>query len=81
MRDEAGVEVYPNPTQDKLHIHLSTLTETRIVLYNVLGEEVYTGTSNGKETELSLAALPQGLYFLIVKTKENRIFTEKVIKQ
>lgn len=62
-----SVVVFPNPTTS--HVTLTT-TETsfyptdRVVVYNVVGELLYTSTISGQETEIDLSLYPGGMYFI-----------------
>lgn len=77
--EAAKIKIQPNPTADKVQISASAIMQ-ELSLYNAMGQLVYTAASKGKETELSLAAYPQGVYFLVIKTEGNHIFTEKIVK-
>lgn len=55
----AGINIYPNPVQDVLHIELNGSGQFR--LYNLQGQLMLDQTLSGK-TDLHLNNLPKGLY-------------------
>jgi hypothetical protein len=73
----SGVEMYPNPTEGKINLELSSNCEVTIM--NSLGQLVYeTNLSRGKH-ELDLVHLAKGLYVVKVKSGKDLV-TIKVIK-
>ena len=75
-----GVEasVYPNPTNGMLRIELpEDLGQVDFHLYNMNGQLVKKGQSEGPQSELSLTDLPSGAYLLGIFSKDvlNQQFT------
>ena len=58
------LEVYPNPVSDVLYIKNLPCERVEYSIFNMLGQEVATGSSNGT---ISVLALEKGLYFLQIK--------------
>ena len=58
------LEVYPNPTADVLYLKNLPSEKVAYSIYNVLGQEVAAGSTNGT---ISVATLEHGIYFLQVK--------------
>ena len=59
------LEVYPNPVSDVLYMKNLPCESVEYSIFNRLGQEVMSGSSNGA---VSVAALENGLYFLKVKS-------------
>ena len=58
------LEVYPNPVSDILFIKNLPCKKVAYSIFNLMGQEVATGSSNGT---ISVAGLEKGIYFLQVK--------------
>ena len=58
------LEVYPNPVSDILFIKNLPCEKVEYSIFNMLGQEVTTGSSAGT---ISVTGLEKGLYFLQVK--------------
>ena len=58
------LEVYPNPVSDVLYIKNLPCERVEYSIFNMLGQKVVTGASNGT---ISVEALEKGLYFLQIK--------------
>jgi hypothetical protein len=52
----------------------------KVVVYNVLGQQVNVVEANSTDTQIDLSALTQGTYFVQI-TSQDTIETVKVIKQ
>jgi len=74
-------KVYPNPFNDLLTINYEAQTaDVSVTIYNVVGEKVLRRAINSINTELNLASLNRGVYFLQISDGEL-FFTKKVIHQ
>jgi hypothetical protein len=80
MQAAAGVSIYPNPTKETLNIklHVNKTQQYTITINNSIGEEVAVLE---KEKMFSkgihfmnhnIAELPQGQYFVTIKTEDSR---------
>ena len=67
------LKLYPNPATDKIHIS-STMTLSRLALYDVYGKLILTKENDTKILDVS--RLNSGVYFLEVSSN-----TEKVVKK
>ncbi len=65
--NNAGIEVYPNPTTDYININ-STEIINRVSLINNVGQIVLTQEVNETTIKLSADQLAEGTYFLRVET-------------
>lgn len=71
------LEVYPNPVSDVLYLKDLPCETVKYSIFNVLGQEVTTGTTSGS---ISVAGLQNGVYFLQIKGEgllETRKFVVK----
>ncbi len=82
-QDKLGIQVFPNPFRDQLHVKfgmgLEENTQYRVV--DTSGKVHKMGRISSGETSvlLDLASMPNGLYFLQLNLKEG-IVHQKVIK-
>lgn len=72
-----SIEVYPNPVSDVLYMKSLPLTTAYYSIFNVLGQEIASGTTNGN---ISVAGLQNGVYFLQVKGEGILETTKFVVK-
>jgi len=71
-----GINISPNPTADKLFIN-SEKPFNKCVLYNSQGKiEI-----EQKESKLHLNELASGIYYLKIIYDDNKVFTQKIMKQ
>ena len=70
--------VYPNPTNGLFTIELDGNAKYDVAVNNVLGQTVYSTTTNGMNTTIDLSSFDKGIYTVELKNK-NAIYTEKVI--
>ncbi|HRJ15175.1 MAG TPA: T9SS type A sorting domain-containing protein, partial [Saprospiraceae bacterium] len=78
------LKAWPNPTSDFLNIHLNGGKEfERIVLYNLMGQEVYnSGSMKARNAQIGTSQLANGIYVLSVVTPEGRLNKKiEVIKE
>jgi hypothetical protein len=71
----SAFHVYPNPTNNILHIQ-TTDGIVNVKLVNILGQTVYSGL----ETAIDMRSLPIGMYYLHVTTTAQQ-YVEPIIKQ
>ncbi len=71
------LEVYPNPVSDVLYLKNLPSETAYYSIFNVLGQEVTSGTTNGN---ISVAGLQKGVYFLQVKSEGILETTKFVVK-
>lgn len=74
------IKVFPNPTNDYLHIELNPLSQPqRIQLLNMNGQVLYDfANNNSNSLKVDLSNYTQGMYFLNIYFKES-IQTQKVM--
>ena len=75
----ADCQVYPNPVSDILHVqceHTSQpMSEVQVEIYDHIGRRVVTAQSD----VIDVTNLPQGMYYVVVRSKDSRVVTEPVV--
>jgi poly(3-hydroxybutyrate) depolymerase len=75
---EIGIKVYPNPTQGDIHIQASE-TLSNIKIYGFDGKIfMQLKTNPTLDQEISLDALPNGIFILEVETENQQIARTKI---
>lgn len=75
-RDDAKIQLYPNPTQDILNI-TSMIPINRVQLFNQQSQLILE--KEGRTSFLNIQYLPKGTYFLRIETSDA-IFSKKIFK-
>ena len=74
----ATPQIRPNPVQDILYLDLPTPEQVASVqLTDALGRRVYS--SDQWRPSISVAHLPEGVYFLMIRQARGAVFSEKVV--
>ena len=73
LASQQQLEVYPNPVSDVLYINNIPFETVEYAIFNVLGQKVTTGSTDGT---ISVADLEKGIYLLQIKG-ENFLETTK----
>lgn len=63
LRNKTDIDVYPNPNNGEFVVK-HALVGTRIIICNLYGQEIYTGTAAEAETRILVPELPDGIYLL-----------------
>jgi len=69
---------YPNPTNGIFTIKLGEAANYDVTVNNVLGQTVFSTSTNGINTSINLSSFDKGIYTVKLKD-ENAIYTEKII--
>lgn len=72
----SGLRVFPNPTADMLHFEVPGGEAATVSFFDVKGQLVFS--KQDVHSSISLEGLPEGLYFLKIKT-QTHTFTKKII--
>ncbi|HTA60922.1 MAG TPA: T9SS type A sorting domain-containing protein [Bacteroidia bacterium] len=70
----SSVKIYPNPANNKITVDAKNIDE--VTLFDMLGKQI----TSTKENEIDTSNLPNGVYFIQVKTNTNTS-TQKIIVQ
>jgi len=76
MTESANVvKLFPNPTDDYLQIEIrnSTLENPRIILYNIIGNEILLEVEKKEDNlyEIQVKDLPPGYYLVAIKDEQT----------
>jgi hypothetical protein len=78
---QAGINIFPNPTEGIFQVQSSRLEVLELEIYNVLGEKVFSKfTSASPSINVDLTDQPIGIYFMKCKTEQGN-YIGKVVKQ
>lgn len=66
------VNVFPNPTSDRIQIKLPDISATNVLLFNNLGQLMIETNFQSTTQEIDLNNLPSGTYWLHLKNNEGR---------
>ncbi|MBP7808239.1 MAG: T9SS type A sorting domain-containing protein [Bacteroidia bacterium] len=75
--DRNGIEIYPNPANDKLYISDKNYAVNSIEVYDVNGKNI---KSVDKDSSIDIRNLNTGIYFIRIKTDRGN-FNKKFIKE
>ena len=73
------INIFPNPTHDKLHINSKTEKWSSVEIIDFTGRSVLLNNSFNEQT-IDISGLPRGVYLLRLST-EKKMFTEKFVKE
>jgi hypothetical protein len=77
-----SITLYPVPIKDKLTISsLKSIFPGNIAIYSQTGTKVYSNTIPGDLSEVDMGKFISGVYFVKITSIDNKVFTEKIIKQ
>jgi len=71
--------VYPNPNNGKFFIK-SNINNYSFSISNVMGQTIYSGLANEKQTKVNLEKIPQGIYLIKIVDKNNAYVIPVTIK-
>ncbi|PCJ84606.1 MAG: hypothetical protein COA57_08950 [Flavobacteriales bacterium] len=76
--------VFPNPSKGKFEVRISNfeqeISNTELVIYNVLGEKVYSSIMSQQSTIINLQSKPDGVYFIHLQQEEIKTGMLKLVK-
>lgn len=79
-KEDRTIQVFPNPSKDKITISGLQGGE-QLIIYNVTGQVVYTGSATGYQWSIDINSLVDGIYYLVVANKDGvKTSVEKLIK-
>jgi hypothetical protein len=76
-KNDNSVKVYPNPNNGIFTV-VSNAQASKIQVYNLIGEIVYTAQLSSLQTEIQLINQPKGIYFCKISDAKND--SSKIIK-
>jgi hypothetical protein len=79
IADDAALNVYPNPTEDLLHVELSGTEIVTLALYDLQGRIILS--PNSPNSPIDLRNVPAGVYVLRVTGADGREYHRKIVKK
>ncbi len=70
------IKISPNPVNDVFSFQLPNHLITGFSIMNIVGKTLYTGENEGS-ADINLSDLPNGIYYLLVKTETGGILSRK----
>ena len=81
-KNEFEINIYPNPTTDKLTIEIpSGISPHQIEITDALGRKIYTEKTNLKSVIINLKSFPSGIYFIKVQLADGSATVRKFVKE
>jgi len=80
--NDTGVNLYPNPAQNKITINLQglhTLPGSNLSIYNIQGQIVLQQTLNQNNTDIDISQFQQGVYIAKIKLNDGSIVQKKFV--
>ena len=81
---QAGISIYPNPTQSDIIINLDQdidIQNVEIQLFDIYGKQLSSKMANAFQVEFSLSDYANGMYMLRIIENGNVIASTKIVKQ
>ncbi len=75
----ANIEVYPNPCEGMLHLSLGNTESFEYSIYDLTGQIVVNGRSQGRETVVDMSRFPAGVYFISVIQDGKRFYNKLIL--
>lgn len=71
--------LFPNPAKEKLNIQLDNFENTTVIIYNMLGENIFKTKLNSKTADIDISTLDNGVYIISVDNGRGTT-RQKIIK-
>ncbi len=76
---ENTISVYPNPATNNVTIS-STENLQSIAIYDILGKQIFTKTSNNSSETIDVSSFDNGVYFARILSENSVLSTIKIVK-
>lgn len=81
LEELTSVNVFPNPFSGYLIIEDEEKRMERYLIYNNLGQYVQGGLINNSFSRIELEGLPKGFFYLVLRDREGRRYSTRLVKQ
>lgn len=71
--------LFPNPVNDTLYVNVPLAEDISLTIYSILGERVYTNTTQSIQSQIDISHLERGMYLVELKTKDQTTY-KRIIK-
>ncbi len=73
--------VYPNPSSTSIHFstNLDFTSESKLSIYNALGQLVHQDNQITKDTSIELSTFSKGIYFVELQQENGERYTERLV--
>jgi hypothetical protein len=75
------ISLYPNPTNGKLYLKLSTYQNTTVRVYDLLGNMVMEQAIDREQTTLNLNGQVSGIYLVMIINGQEVLATKRIVKE
>lgn len=74
-----NIDVYPNPCEGMLHLSLGNTESFEYSIYDLTGQIVVNGRSQGRETVVDMSHFSAGVYFISVIQDGKRFYNKLIL--
>jgi len=83
--DQCNVDIFPNPTPGYMHVRITGISSpVKLFIVNSVGSIVHTeemkDPAHQSETMIDLSGLPEGLYFVVIQTGQQRVVKKVIVE-
>jgi len=71
--------IFPNPTRGIFEIETTSKIPYNVLIYDVVGNLIHQKQNAFQKVELNLSAIKKGIYFVVIKSKNEKIVKRLVI--
>jgi hypothetical protein len=75
------IEISPNPSDGIYFVETKPEIITEVSIYKMSGEKVYSVQEPSNRFEIDISSMPDAIYIVNFKTKDNRIITKRLVKK
>jgi len=77
--DSYSLKITPNPFTDRITVQSGFMKESRLILYDIYGKEVFSDILVGAESTFYVN-VPSGIYLLHVVSEGKLLYFRKIVK-
>ncbi len=78
--NDKNIAVYPNPATNNVTISTTENLQS-IAIYDILGKQIFTKTSNNSSETIDVSSFDNGVYFARILSENSVLSTIKIIKK
>ena len=81
LKLETDLRIFPNPFSQEFTIEAGKLNITEVVIYDLLGNEIYTKQSRGSGLTINLLDVEGGVYLISVTQENGKQTYHRIVKR